>query len=58
MHAHLAKVMRELLFILNDMSESSLEAKIHSKVGQTARYLRRINEDTWKEAAIRVLGHF
>lgn len=50
--------MRELLFILNDMSKPSLESKIHSKVGQTARYLRRINEDRWEEAAMRVLGHF
>lgn len=58
MHTHLAKVMRELLFILNDMSKPSLESKIHSKVGQTARYLPRINKDRWKEAAKRLLGHF
>lgn len=50
--------MRELLFILNDMSKASLESKINSKVGQTSRYLPNINKGGYKEAAKKFLGHF
>jgi len=38
--------MGELMFIFNDMSKSSLESKVHSKVGQTSRNLRGITQLT------------
>lgn len=37
--ADLAKVMRELLFVFNDMSKAPLESKVYSKVWQTPRNL-------------------
>lgn len=39
-HTDLAEVMGELLFIFNDMSKTSLESEVYSKVGQTSRNLR------------------
>lgn len=44
--------MGELLFVFNDMSKTSLESKVYSKVGQSTRNLKGIKQTINKDERV------